>query len=160
MVRLNHTVSTHSRPKAAAHHRGGAVNPAYRFNTQPPEGGCSYLSSNQNSTLSFNTQPPEGGCPLRKTPQPPQECVSTHSHPKVAARQKRVLRHTFTCFNTQTPEGGCLQYRFVLPVLRCFNTQPPEGGCILYQPELNFILCFNTQPPEGGCPVGSIRNGF
>ncbi len=33
----------------------------YRFNTQPPEGGWSILTSGFTSKYRFNTQPPEGG---------------------------------------------------------------------------------------------------
>ena len=36
-----YVVSTHSRPKAAAHARPSAGGSTSRFNTQPPEGGCS-----------------------------------------------------------------------------------------------------------------------
>ena len=79
--------------------------------------------------------------------------VSTHSHPKVAARcwvrctaLIIVFQHTATrrwlplnptdtslallCFNTQPPEGGCQGDRRCHHQYRRFNTQPPEGGCI------------------------------
>ena len=39
------SVSTHSRPKAAAWVRGGSLEGFRRFNTQPPEGGCSLLKN-------------------------------------------------------------------------------------------------------------------
>ena len=56
--------------------------------------------------------------------------VSTHSHPKVAARISHVLLGLASGFNTQPPEGGCTpQQKTVLRVNR-FNTQPPEGGCL------------------------------
>ena len=79
-------VSTHSRPKAAAallqpYPAGGA-----RFNTQPPEGGCSAVAQNIDS--------------LPK--------VSTHSRPKAAAYGRQRILRPNQSFNTQPPEGGCL----------------------------------------------------
>ena len=56
-------VSTHSRPKAAALVAGIYLIHSVRFNTQPPEGGCSLVNS---SSISPRT-------------------VSTHSRPKAAA---------------------------------------------------------------------------
>ena len=35
-------------------------------------------------------------------------CVSTHSHPKVAAEQSGKRNPRYSCFNTQPPEGGCV----------------------------------------------------
>ena len=56
-------VSTHSRPKAAAYAQTAGGQAVHRFNTQPPEGGCS--SSGSCNSLSR---------------------VSTHSRPKAAAK--------------------------------------------------------------------------
>ena len=55
--------------------------------------------------------------------------VSTHSHPKVAAFLSFTHGSSRTCFNTQPPEGGCMD--LLRAASRCggFNTQPPEGGC-------------------------------
>ena len=56
-------VSTHSRPKAAAFQLQAIFCRTFCFNTQPPEGGCLYfLHAKTNTQYSFNTQPPEGGC--------------------------------------------------------------------------------------------------
>ena len=57
------TVSTHSRPKAAACDPLRIIKEIHSFNTQPPEGGCFTYIINQPIIHSFNTQPPEGGCP-------------------------------------------------------------------------------------------------
>ena len=56
----------------------------WRFNTQPPEGGCLYIYLWLAVCTCFNTQPPEGGC---CTPNfvPLTDNVSTHSRPKAAA---------------------------------------------------------------------------
>ena len=56
------TVSTHSRPKAAAIKKAGFKNFKGCFNTQPPEGGCLAKGVIINAVKGFNTQPPEGGC--------------------------------------------------------------------------------------------------
>ena len=57
------TVSTHSRPKAAAGACPPARCPAPCFNTQPPEGGCQPLGVCASARRhGFNTPPPEGGC--------------------------------------------------------------------------------------------------
>ena len=65
------------------------INPIYRFNTQPPEGGWSSFDCCLTRPLSFNTQPPEGGW-------------------------APDLSFSFTrwSFNTQPPEGGWLSQRF------------------------------------------------
>ena len=100
-------VSTHSRPKAAAHRTLCSLSANSGFNTQPPEGGCSYHDTLKTVRASFNTQPPEGGCnaqsrtvgrgvmfqhtAARRRLPSIQKCkalillVSTHSRPKAAA---------------------------------------------------------------------------
>ena len=77
-------VSTHSHPKVAAIMISYRIVSCSGFNTQPPEGGCSYVVRDNNG----------------------QRTVSTHSHPKVAATAKRQLPNP-SSFNTQPPEGGC-----------------------------------------------------
>ena len=79
--------------------------------------------------------------------------VSTHSHPKVAARYRLRLAGLKPSFNTQPPEGGCFAiFKPCLNVI-CFNTQPPEGGCLHNYTFSLSLRCFNTQPPEGGCSL-------
>ena len=56
-----------------------------RFNTQPPEGGCSHLASRSCAANGFNTQPPEGGCLGFLRGLGEWVKVSTHSRPKAAA---------------------------------------------------------------------------
>ena len=78
----------------------------------------------------FNTQPPEGGC-LKRQPSAACLVVSTHSHPKVAAKA------------TEIEAGGRL---FQHTATRRWLPQAPALGC---------VPCgFNTQPPEGGCDIG------
>ena len=80
------------------------------------------------------------------------EAVSTHSHPKVAAKGLHIICKAVTAgFNTQPPEGGCAFELQTTCNINGFNTQPPEGGCA--KEKADFFACssFNTQPPEGGC---------
>ena len=78
-------VSTHSRPKAAAHVDSSARFLLLGFNTQPPEGGCTQTLSDIEARIGFNTQPPEGGCLFTVG---------------------KALKYEWG-FNTQPPEGGC-----------------------------------------------------
>ena len=133
---------------------------SWRFNTQPPEGGCIATNTNLPICNSFNTQPPEGGCihagrvrilsltfqhtAARRRLQGKQiaqssgRAVSTHSRPKAAAS---------LCCNTQR-------------ITKCFNTQPPEGGCDNQAVSKSSSAGFNTQPPEGGCSPNSTPKVF
>ena len=96
------TVSTHSRPKAAAFNVLSGCFSNRRFNTQPPEGGCKSASTLAFAIVGFNTQPPEGGCAPVARERTATTAVSTHSHPKVAASCHRmnplsyVFQHTAT----------------------------------------------------------------
>ena len=54
-----------------------------RFNTQPPEGGWSFILNKPSSLFSFNTQPPEGGWSF------------------ILNKPSSLFS-----FNTQPPEGG------------------------------------------------------
>ena len=76
-------VSTHSRLKAAAADNAPTDLLNKCFNTQPPEGGCHWLTDTKGRIL-----------------------VSTHSRLKAADR-RTVRDFQFLCFNTQPPEGGC-----------------------------------------------------
>ena len=60
------------------------------FNTQPPEGGCVIFCVWVSNTKCFNTQPPEGGCLFSACWRFQHHPVSTHSHPKVAAKDWRT----------------------------------------------------------------------
>ncbi len=77
-------VSTHSRPKAAGFVNSFSRARVPRFNTQPPEDGCSALQRNNQICSCFNTQPPEDGCYIRANGHIT-SLVSTHSRPKTAA---------------------------------------------------------------------------
>ena len=123
--------------------------------------------------LGFNTQPPEGGCDRLMLLFEWDATVSTHSHPKVAARAESLILVNMIVSTHSHPKVAAMvaasqgentpfQHTATRRWLRIdgrakrsrkrFNTQPPEGGCV--------CLCFsgglrmyrfNTQPPEGGC---------
>ena len=127
-------VSTHSRPKAAAPRIVSAMMLPPCFNTQPPEGGCSSRKKLKNLCDRFNTQPPEGGCIncSKKT-----LSMALFQHTAARRRLRKLLLNS---------------HRLEL----CFNTQPPEGGCHFGMFEMVKKVGFNTQPPEGGCCLGSV----
>ena len=89
--RLNRRVSTHSRPKAAAR-MGRPLQRGWSFNTQPPEGGCANVTALSRSGAFQHT-----------------------------AARRRLQRRSYDkydkgCFNTQPPEGGW-------PYTFCENTK-------------------------------------
>ena len=99
-----------------------------RFNTQPPEGGWSYIIQQ-----------------IRK------QIVSTHSRPKAAGVDGFDSQAFRIGFNTQPPEGGWFFALFFRQLLaQRFNTQPPEGGWSEQGCLPIMFSGFNTQPPEGG----------
>ena len=106
LIRYCRSVSTHSRPKAAARLGGKWYQNCNSFNTQPPEGGCLTNGVYFQRCCCFNTQPPEGGCQKISTPALTR-VVSTHSRPKAAAGNGLKIFLRLKGFNTQPPEGGC-----------------------------------------------------
>ena len=130
-----HNVSTHRRPKAAAHRDEHATNCRLQFQHTAarrrlrdrgkvmdigkmvsthsrPKAAAGYLLLGMAQQLGFNTQPPEGGC-CRRAGKSEDSGVSTHSRPKAAAIARRHRNPMPYGFNTQPPEGGCFrrQYR-------------------------------------------------
>ena len=101
-------VSIHSRPKAAAGFICCRWSRNSRFNSQPPEGGCTKKQGELWQPSSFNSQPPEGGCAF-----PPSSQASSSAFQFTAARRRlrsgqRAARRGW-CFNSQPPEGGCAE---------------------------------------------------
>ena len=158
-------VSTHSRPKAAATADGYNKSPGSVSTPRRPKAAATAWTSSLPPPAGFNTQPPEGGC---------------------QATGGKICGPA--CFNTQPPEGGCRPVECIVASgFPRFNTQPPEGGCRTKNRRKK-ITCpvsthsrpkaaarspgaarpagsgFNTQPPEGGCAAlnaGSINTaGF
>ena len=108
-VTLVVSVSTHSRPKAAAtSFPVTQIFEPFCFNTQPPEGGCTIGTSKRVHSNSFNTQPPEGGCCQRNSTAP-SALPFQHTAARRRLRGKWWYSKRCNCrFNTQPPEGGCI----------------------------------------------------
>ena len=77
--------------------------------------------------------------------------VSTHSHPKMAARKKPSRFRAFFVSTHSRAKAAAIYLHPGLYQFDCFNTQPREGGCLY--PSSPPLACwgFNTQPREGGC---------
>ena len=144
------------------------------FNTQPPEGGCSSNSSDVSTAAVFQHTATRRWLPKLPSFFLTITCVSTHSHPKVAAYLIEDYNNELACFNTQPPEGGCpscpirrskifwFQHtatrRWLRRRGRCCWTKlwfqhTATRRWLLAPQRPPFLLkqCFNTQPPEGGC---------
>ena len=55
--------------------------------------------------------------------------VSTHSHPKVAAKQAIYANNYLRVSTHSHPKVAAFGKQLRFNVFGCFNTQPPEGGC-------------------------------
>ena len=77
--------------------------------------------------------------------------VSTHSHPKVAAKLVIETKLAFDVSTHSHPKVAASNSLTSSFFQACFNTQPPEGGCFPVSCRCNSPISFNTQPPEGGC---------
>ena len=83
-LRCFYYVSTHSRPKAAAGRNHRTFVKTKRFNTQPPEGGCkSDIEHSGKSGVSTHSRPKAAALINFQLYQ--KTIVSTHSRPKAAA---------------------------------------------------------------------------
>ena len=146
------------------------------FNTQPPEGGCAISHRFFFGFCCFNTQPPEGGCKGHVAFYGKNGIVSTHSHPKVAAKalsvsdgKARVFQHTATRrwlqsltltlfsvegFQHTATRRWLLNSFFVIsPQIAVSTHSHPKVAAITYISDLTWNHSFNTQPPEGGCSL-------
>ena len=100
-------VSTHSHPKVAATIFSIRSLIVVSFNTQPPEGGCGVWTPDAYANKSFQHTATRRWLRLSSRGTYQRNCVSTHSHPKVAADCGQAEQNPANCFNTQPPEGGC-----------------------------------------------------
>ena len=103
----NEFVSTHSHPKVAAVVSGCQFKSSHSFNTQPPEGGCYNQAADTKAMFLFQHTATRRWLPCVNTNRKFIGIVSTHSHPKVAARIEEQNKLLLESFNTQPPEGGC-----------------------------------------------------
>ena len=111
------TVSTHSRPKAAAW------------------SSCSCVFASAVSTHS-RPKAADGGHRNTKT----KDEVSTHSRPKAAVKNNKVTLEQVVVSTHSRPKAA--EWLALLEHLKsCFNTQPPEGGWPCY-PALSYLKAF------------------
>ena len=102
----------------------------------------------------FNTQPPEGGCHEQHTNRHNRICVSTHSHPKVAARFGSPVVGLPTLFqHTATRRWLPPFVVFQLSLSVVSTHSHPKVAALASQRLASEQARFNTQPPEGGCPL-------
>ena len=79
-------VSTHSHPKVAAYYSVERGQSLHCFNTQPPEGGCAVQAMWILVICLFQHTATRRWLHIRAAASQYNVSVSTHSHPKVAAR--------------------------------------------------------------------------
>ena len=120
-------VSTHSRPKAAAHWAFLRLFFRVCFNTQPPEGGCLKGRPASNMTPVSTHSRPKAAAPGVQDLQAANP-VSTHSRPKAAASLPKEFSGS-KMFQHTAARRRLRQPTLSTPANISFNTQPPEGGC-------------------------------
>ena len=79
--------------------------------------------------------------------------VSTHSRPKAAAFSRLRRDLATSCFNTQPPEGGCQAGQSSITHLHTFQHTAARRRLPEADRRTAASAGFNTQPPEGGCPA-------
>ena len=149
LVNQVYEVSTHSRPKAAAYRAASLMATLSFQHTAARRRLAATLPLGIPVPYRFNTQPPEGGCCCKSFPLH-FVIVSTHSRPKAAGGNPSVGHTSAVSFQHTAARRRLLLQILSVAFRNSFNTQPPEGGCIcVYFPSRD-NGSFNTQPPEGG----------
>ena len=74
--------------------------------------------------------------------------VSTHSHPKVAAKARLISSNAKSVSTHSHPKVAAAQFHQVGLVDCRFNTQPPEGGCFheIDRPKENKLVSTHSHP--------------
>ena len=83
--------------------------------------------------------------------------VSTHSHPKVAAKLPLCENHFFVVSTHSHPKVAARRGVPNSYTIRCFNTQPPEGGCIKSPLRAFFINVSTHSHPKVAASVCRYR---
>ena len=88
-----------------------------------------YFVGKGQGDCNIDTQPRRGGCNRWIKYDKCAPAVSTHSHPKVAAKEKGVAVLSADVSTLSHPKVAAI-YRWGSEwIIKSFNTQPPEGGC-------------------------------
>ena len=152
------SVSTHSRPKAAAicrlkcSRRGG-------FNTQPPEGGWVPESLIWGVNPAFQHTAARRRLGPFDTGSLADTVVSTHSRPKAAGATVPKSTWIGCCFNTQPPEGGWLVGRLGLVVLMMFQHTAARRRLAFASANIFpfFMVSTHSRPKAAGSKPNLIR---
>ena len=100
-------VSTHSRPKAAAHFTVTCFHHIRVSTHSRPKAAAHFTVTCFHHIRVSTHSRPKAAASARRTITPC-NIVSTHSRPKAAAATPLTLVARITGFNTQPPEGGCI----------------------------------------------------
>ena len=121
-----------------------------RFNTQPPEGGCSIPMATICTSCTFQHTAArrrlEAGYAV-----PPKGTVSTHSRPK-AAVSFHVYKVVHLLFQHTAARRRLFWIRGGIIVVVLFQHTAARRRLRCRWQNSRAIMCFNTQPPEGGWP--------
>ena len=113
-------VSTHSRPKAAAHYQYGLSRWFFCFNTQPPEGGC--IFNVHITVIHF---------------------VSTHSRPKAAAKITKSWQYSrFVSTHSRPKAAANKSVPVLLPIIVSTHSRPKAAAP--YRKKTRKISVLNT----------------
>ena len=145
-----------------------------RFNTQPPEGGCygeliteldvllfqhtvtrrwlQYSDCAANLWLCVSTHSHPKVAAIYRQSHRDFCYVSTHSHPKVAARVERIKQELQQVSTHSHPKVAAPSACAVRPNVPVSTHSHPKVAARAVAAWSQGDDRFNTQPPEGGCP--------
>ena len=121
----------------------------YRFNTQPPEGGCDPdMLESIALTVSTHSRPKAAGCYI-------EGYILTFRFQHTAARRRLLGLFFFASDNLQVsthsrPKAAGMNY-YQQRAIRIVSTHSrPKAAGIRFVCSSRTCYSFNTQPPEGG----------
>ena len=178
---LVYSVSTHSRPKAAAYVRSPHKSQLHVSTHSRPKADAAMVGNfSYPLTVSTHSRPkadahappyrPSFCCTFQHTAARRRlHCyyspIATKHRFQHTAARRRLLQilprqHQSACFNTQPPEGGCAKSRSIFFPLFVSTHSRPKAAAYLPRPVRPKSSRFNTQPPEGGCVAAVAKSYF
>ena len=87
--------------------------------------------------------------------------VSTHSRPKAAGKQSRIIIYFYKVSTHSRPKAAGFGRHSLTLSFVCVSThsRPKAAGAYSYAAILPTVS-FNTQPPEGGWGIGDLQDDF
>ena len=125
----------------------------FRFNTQPPEGGCGQDKPEKRNITVFQHTATRRWLHKLRPLHFQLSFVSTHSHPKVAAGDAIYKLSKDNVSTHSHPKVAAVTVPLFLLIYHRFNTQPPEGGCML---EMNLLLIWTLVSTHSHPKVAAI----